>query len=455
MAGNAQKTPVGWGKIDSEIDAFERADAGGRAAEGPPAPLASHRSPIPSLSTVAPRRSTIKVIARTLRGPVAVRTVSRPRVAVALLTAAFALGLFGAGIASAEPDNPVPFITTLSPSAAAIGGPAFTLTVAGSDFVPGSEVHWNGEARPTTYLSAGQLAAHIDATDIAAAQTASVTVFNPAPGGGMSGPSAFFVAEPNPVPDVTGLSPAQALAGDGPFTLTVIGSGFVPGSTVLWNGEDRATGYINGSMLAATIRAGDVAAAGAAYVSVLSPGPGGGQSPAARVFTIVNPAPTLALLEPVFVWAGGSGFTLAVTGSRFTPASVVQWAGVDRPTVYISAERLEASVGASEVAHAGATSVRVFTPAPGGGLSAPLFMDVRDDGIPPVTTTAGLSRTWYRATKTFSLVATDVGLGVERTFFGSAAVATTRTASRSPSRPQRITATTACTPCSSSPSTRC
>jgi hypothetical protein len=346
-----------------------------------------------------------------------VRTVSRPRVAVALLTAAFALGLFGAGIASAEPDNPVPFITTLSPSAAAIGGPAFTLTVAGSGFVPGSEVHWNGEARPTTYLSAGRLVAQMDAADIAAPQTAAVTVFNPAPGGGMSGSAAFSVAEPNPVPDVTGLSPAQALAGDGPFTLTVIGSGFVPGSTVLWNGEDRATGYINGSMLAATIRAGDVAAAGAAYVSVLSPGPGGGQSPAARVFTIVNPAPTLALLEPVFVWAGGSGFTLAVTGSRFTPASVVQWAGVDRPTVYISAERLEASVGAAEVAHAGATSVRVFTPAPGGGLSAPLFMDVRDDGIPPVTIVSGLKGTWHRATTTFMLTATDVGLGVERTFY--------------------------------------
>ena len=126
--------------------------------------------------------------------------------------------------------------------------------------MPGSEVRWNGEPRPTTYLSAGQLTAQIGAADIAAAQTAAVTVFNPLPGGGMSGPVSFPVAAPNPIPDVTGLSPAQALAGDGPFALTVIGSGFVPGSTVLWNGEDRATGYINESMLAATIRAGDVAA---------------------------------------------------------------------------------------------------------------------------------------------------------------------------------------------------
>lgn len=344
------------------------------------------------------------------------RTVSRPGVAVALMTAAFALSLFGAGTASAELESPTPFIAALSPSAAAIGGPAFTLTVAGSGFVPVSEVRWNGEARPTTYLSPGQITVEIGAADIAAAQTASVTVLNPAPGG-VSGPSAFPVKTPNPIPDVTGLSPAEAPAGGGPFALTVIGGGFVPGSTVLWNGEERATGYINEAMLAATISAGDVAASGVAFVSVQSPAPGGGQSPTARVFTIVNPAPSLALLEPVFVWAGGSGFTLTVSGSRFTPASVVQWAGVDRPTVYISPERLEASILAPEVMHAGAASVRVFTPAPGGGLSAPLFMDVRDDDIPPVTTVVGLSRKWYRTTKTFSLVATDIGLGVQLTFY--------------------------------------
>ena len=349
------------------------------------------------------------------------RTVSRSGVAAALLVVALAWG-FGGAVASAlaqstAPDNPAPLIDTLAPSAAAIGGPSFTLTVNGSGFVTGSVVQWNGELRPTTYGSAGQLTAEIGATDIVAAQTASVTVFNPLPGGGVSAPAAFPVKQPNPVPEVTGLSPGQAMVGDGAFGITVIGSGFVLGSRVLWNGEDRATGFINESVLVATVRAGDVVTAGTSFVSVASPTPGGGQSPSARVFTIVYPAPTLQLLEPVFVWAGGSGFTLAVTGSRFSPVSVLQWAGVDRPTVYVSPERLEALISAAEVAHAGATSVRVFTSAPGGGLSAPLFMDVRDDDVPPVTAVSGLKGTWHRATTTFNLVATDVGLGVERTFY--------------------------------------
>jgi hypothetical protein len=135
------------------------------------------------------------------------------------------------------------------------------------------------------------------------------------------------------------------------------------------------------------------------------------------VFTIVYPAPTLELLEPVSVWAGGPAFTLAVAGNRFTPVSVVQWAGVDRPTVYVSAERLEAQIPATEIARAGAPSVRVFTPGPGGGLSAPVFADVRDDDVPPVTVVSGLKGTWHRATTTFTLVATDVGLGVEWTYY--------------------------------------
>ena len=351
------------------------------------------------------------------------RIVTRVAVVIALLAVALAWSFPGAAAparaasSGADGDNPAPFVSTLSPSAAAIGGPAFTLNVDGSGFVPASEVRWNGEARPTTYLSATQLSAQIDVADIAAAQTALVTVFNPPPGGGESPAVMLAVRAPNPVPDVTGLSPAQAMVGDGAFGITVIGSGFVPGSTVLWNGEDRTTGFINEFMLAATIRAGDLAAAGTAFVSVLSPAPGGGQSASARVFTIVNPAPTLDLLEPVFVWAGGPAFTLGLTGSLFTADSVVQWAGVDRPTVYVSAERLETQIPAAEIARAGAPSVRVFTPGPGGGLSAPLFAEVRDDDIPPVTVVSGLKATWHRVTTRFTLVATDVGLGVKLTFY--------------------------------------
>src|SRR5512139_2274392 len=80
--------------------------------------------------------------------------------------------------------NPVPAVTSLSPSSATAGSGPFTLTVTGSNFVSGSVVRWNGVDRSTTYVSATQLTASILASDIAVTGTASVTVFSPTPGGG-------------------------------------------------------------------------------------------------------------------------------------------------------------------------------------------------------------------------------------------------------------------------------
>ena len=92
--------------------------------------------------------------------------------------------------------NPAPAIVSVSPARASAGTGAFTLTVTGSGFATGSEVRWNGSARPTTFVSTTQLRAAIAAADVAAPATAQVTVFSPAPGGGTSAPVAFVVAPP-------------------------------------------------------------------------------------------------------------------------------------------------------------------------------------------------------------------------------------------------------------------
>ena len=85
--------------------------------------------------------------------------------------------------------NPVPAITSLSPSCAPEGEQVLNpnvngqLLVNGQNFVAGSVVRWNGNDRPTTFLSSSQLSALISVSDISGAGTAAVTVFNPAPGG--------------------------------------------------------------------------------------------------------------------------------------------------------------------------------------------------------------------------------------------------------------------------------
>jgi len=93
-------------------------------------------------------------------------------------------------ITSGGPSS-LPAISVLNPSGVPAGEPSFQLLVVGpypgSNFVTGSVVRWNGSDRPTmSNGSVNGLIAQISASDIAAAGTAAVTVFNPGPGGGSS-----------------------------------------------------------------------------------------------------------------------------------------------------------------------------------------------------------------------------------------------------------------------------
>ncbi len=91
--------------------------------------------------------------------------------------------------------NPVPMISQpVLPDATSPGGPGFTLTVNGTGFVSTSVVNWNGSPRTTSFVSGSQLTATILASDIGTANTASVTVTNPAPGGGTSDPIFFPIS---------------------------------------------------------------------------------------------------------------------------------------------------------------------------------------------------------------------------------------------------------------------
>jgi hypothetical protein len=114
------------------------------------------------------------------------------------------MGAFVRISADAPPPPPPasqPALNTLSPSTATAGGPAFTLTVNGTNLVSGAEVRWNGAARSTTFVSATQVRAAITAADIAAPGTAQVTVVNP--GTSPSNALPFTVAAPGPTLTLT------------------------------------------------------------------------------------------------------------------------------------------------------------------------------------------------------------------------------------------------------------
>src|SRR5215472_6096458 len=64
----------------------------------------------------------------------------------------------------------------------------------------------------------------------------------------------------NPVPLINQpLMPDAIKPGVTGLTLTLNGTGFVPGSVVRWNGSSRATTFVNGSRLTASILMSDIA----------------------------------------------------------------------------------------------------------------------------------------------------------------------------------------------------
>jgi hypothetical protein len=73
------------------------------------------------------------------------------------------------------------------------------------------------------------------------------------------------------VPVISGLIPNEISEGSSGFTLTVTGAYFLSASVVRWNGADRATSFVNGTVVQAQIPASDVATSGTAGIAVVNP----------------------------------------------------------------------------------------------------------------------------------------------------------------------------------------
>jgi hypothetical protein len=265
--------------------------------------------------------------------------------------------------------NPAPTVTSISPPIKIVGDVAFTLTVNGTGFVTTSMVRFNGSDRATTFVNSTQLTAAITAADIAATGTFSITVFNPGPGGGLSG--AVNLAVNNPVPTLTSISSTTKVLNDPAFVLTVNGTNFISSSVVRFNGNSRTTTFVNGTQLTAQITAADLQTVGSFPITVFNPTPGGGPSNAINL-AVNNPAPSPGSLSPSSATAGGPAFTLTVNGTGFIPSSVVTWNGTNRTTTFVNFTQLTAAIAAADIATAGTAQVRVVNPTPGGGTSAPL-----------------------------------------------------------------------------------
>jgi hypothetical protein len=227
--------------------------------------------------------STGQLVVSILASDVANPGVAQVRVANPAPGGGFASGALSFTIQPLQ--GGAPSISSFAPASATAGGPAFTLTVNGSNFAVGDFLTWNASQRVTTFVSSGQLTAPIETADIATSGFASISV-------GTSNPAIaslsreYSITGPNsPAPSASSLTPSSAAAGAADLEITVKGSGFVSSSVVEWNAVPLATAFLSGSQLVALIPAADLATSGSATVTVTNPAPGGGTS-SSLTFTI-------------------------------------------------------------------------------------------------------------------------------------------------------------------------
>jgi len=149
--------------------------------------------------------------------------------------------------------------------------------------------------------------------------------------GNNSASVSFITLNPDstyPLPATTSISPTSKTVGDALFTLTVNGTNFVSGvSVVRLDGVDKTTVFVSSTQLTAQIPASDLTTPGSKSITVFTPAPGGGTSNAQTL--MVNKAtPTITWANPADIVYGTAlsstqlNATASVPGTfAYTPVS--------------------------------------------------------------------------------------------------------------------------------------
>jgi len=269
--------------------------------------------------------------------------------------------------------NPLPTLTSLAPTHGPVaGGTAVTIT--GTGFTAGSTVSVDGgpAITPTTIAANGLSLTF--ATPPHAAGPVTVTVTTP------SGTTTAGIYTYDAAPTTTGIDPDNGPAAGG-TSVTVFGTGFTDDATVSVDGgpaitpTDIAADGTSVTFITPAHPAGDVPVIVTTAAGTTGP----------QIFTY-NPAPipvpTAATLAPDNGPAAG-GTTVTITGTGFTPDSIVTIDGVDvdPETVATNGNSLTFVTPAGDP---GPVDVTVTTP---GGTTDPLVFTYGPTALPAPTAT--------------------------------------------------------------------
>lgn len=268
-----------------------------------------------------------------------------------------------------ESDTPV--ISRLNPSSVTAGSGEVTVNVIGSGFVRGSIVTAGGVTLGTAYGSSTSLDAVLPAGLTSTIRTLQFQVTNP--GNRQSNEVAFQVTAPTPV--ISRITPSSVNAGTTvDLIISVVGAGFVEGSSVQFNGRGVETVYEGATSLSAVIPFTELDTPGPALIRVENPGDVHSNT---VLFDVIGPL-SVTTVSPAAIIAGGTqNVTLTVTGVGFVNGSTVLFNGNALFTTFGSATSLTAVLPPNLTASAGAFGVSVSNPNGAVSNSVQLRIDAR------------------------------------------------------------------------------
>jgi uncharacterized protein (TIGR03437 family) len=250
-----------------------------------------------------------------------------------------------------------PVISSISPTSAIAGGPAFTLTVKGDGFILASKVT-GFPGSTTTYVSVNQLNVSVPASAIASVGSNVVQVVN---GSVVSAQAPVFtVKAATPPAAISSLNPASASAGSADLTLTVNGSNLPSGAAITWNGTPLVTNFVSASQLTARVPAALLVSAGTASVTVAADGAtsnalpfaitalSGPTTSSAGIVNAASSKPGVAPGELIAIY--GSNLAAATAQAAATPlphslgATSVSINGTDLPLLFVSSGQINAQL---------------------------------------------------------------------------------------------------------------
>lgn len=168
------------------------------------------------------------------------------------------------------------------------------------------------------------------------------------------------------IPQIDTLEPPTIPAGEAAFELTVRGSGFLDGASLItWNETPRATEFINASTLRATIPAELLVTPGSLAISVTNEDAVGALASEPAALLITEPPVEVTTNAIPEIDAGSGQTTIVLEGQGFSETSTAYWILADseaQPLVtrFLDANRLEVDLPAELTATPGAYLLRVI-----------------------------------------------------------------------------------------------